>query len=513
MIDEVIIRHVISSFLPRSGVPGALGRMALSFLGLAAAASVSARGGTIRVPADHQTIQTAIGAARPGDTVLVAEGTYVFREPITFAGKNITLRSEGGPLETTLRLFDPKDSSRASVVVFESGEGRGAILEGFTITGGRGTTGLMRPNLGGAILCRGASPTIRYNVMRENELSNGGHGGGIACIGGLGKANPMIVHNLICYNATDRGGGGVYFGQASGIFLENTVLGNTSGDDGGGICCELSDPLIQGNTIVGNVARTFGGGFSNFGPPAPGIVIVNNTIAGNAAGDVGGGVFIMDPPVSVRNCIIRGNLQAFGLEVAQMEPDRMPEVFYCCLAPGSPCSSNGNTCLDPGFPDPGSWDPCEENPGAPCVQIRWHLGDKFACWRNGDYELPLGSPCIDAGDPQDPLDPDGTRADIGAIYFDIERAFLRGDVDADRSILIADVLIVLRGIFLDASEIACQDAADVDDNGHIGLADAILVLLHIFHPMPPEIPPPRVYPGPDPTRDRLRCASGAGSAG
>ena len=36
---------------------------------------------------------------------------------------------------------------------------------------------------------------------------------------------------------------------------------------------------------------------------------------------------------------------------------------------------------------------------------------------NGDYSLQSTSPCIDAGDPNSELDPDGTRADIGAYYF------------------------------------------------------------------------------------------------
>ena len=36
---------------------------------------------------------------------------------------------------------------------------------------------------------------------------------------------------------------------------------------------------------------------------------------------------------------------------------------------------------------------------------------------NGDFTLQPTSPCIDAGDPESPLDPDGTRADMGAYPF------------------------------------------------------------------------------------------------
>jgi len=37
---------------------------------------------------------------------------------------------------------------------------------------------------------------------------------------------------------------------------------------------------------------------------------------------------------------------------------------------------------------------------------------------NNDYTLQPTSPCIDAGDPNSPLDPDGTRADMGAYPYD-----------------------------------------------------------------------------------------------
>ncbi|NIN00842.1 MAG: hypothetical protein GTO24_22995, partial [candidate division Zixibacteria bacterium] len=90
-------------------------------------ASISyAKGDTITVgPAtgwDFQTVQEAIDAAQDGDTVLVAPGEYVITEPITFRGKAITVKSEAGPDETTIRMGTPADINRGSVVIFENTE-------------------------------------------------------------------------------------------------------------------------------------------------------------------------------------------------------------------------------------------------------------------------------------------------------------------------------------------------------------------------------------------------------
>jgi hypothetical protein len=92
---------------------------------------------TIRVPADHSTIQAAIGDASNGDEVEVAPGTY--RERIDFKGKNIWVRSATGP-ETT--ILD--GNFGGPVVTFANSEGAGAIIDGFTIQKGGGPAVSMR---------------------------------------------------------------------------------------------------------------------------------------------------------------------------------------------------------------------------------------------------------------------------------------------------------------------------------------------------------------------------------
>ena len=46
------------------------------------------------------------------------------------------------------------------------------------------------------------------------------------------------------------------------------------------------------------------------------------------------------------------------------------------------------------------------------------LNPLFAAPSDGDFTLIPNSPCIDAGDPNSPTDPDGTIADMGAFFFD-----------------------------------------------------------------------------------------------
>ncbi len=84
------------------------------------------------VPDDVPTIQDAIDAAATGERICVREGLY--NEAIDFSGKDVLVYGEAGPSGTVVDAT----GWDAPVVTFDSGEGSGAELVGFTLTGGAG---------------------------------------------------------------------------------------------------------------------------------------------------------------------------------------------------------------------------------------------------------------------------------------------------------------------------------------------------------------------------------------
>ena len=79
---------------------------------------------TVGVNGDYTTIQGALNAATPGDTILVSEGTYT--EAITFADDNVALIATGSSENTTIT------QAAATVVTF--GVSSGCTIRGFTVS-------------------------------------------------------------------------------------------------------------------------------------------------------------------------------------------------------------------------------------------------------------------------------------------------------------------------------------------------------------------------------------------
>jgi hypothetical protein len=334
--------------------------------------------------------------------VLVAPGTYV--ERINFSGKAIVVTSEAGPDTTII------DGNAGGVVVtFNSGEGRSAVLRGFTITNGGGF-------LGSGVAVSNASPTIDGNVVTANRgcdgiginvsfgsplivnnqiTSNvrsgcsGGIGGAGIKVSGAGAA--VIEANVIADNSLTGGNGGGISLFAAGapvirnnVIARNSVSGISPATQGGGIwIVNQSDALIVQNLIVGNSAGEGGGVYwlVPSGPPGP--RLVNNTIVDNSAMVAGRGSAVFadgfDANAALVNNVLAGPADQTALHCGNFNDPNPPVIqFNDVFTPSGPayggiCADqtgiNGNLSVDPAFAAPAS----------------------------SDYRLRPGSPVIDAG--------------------------------------------------------------------------------------------------------------------
>jgi hypothetical protein len=82
--------------------------------------------------------------------------------------------------------------------------------------------------------------------------------------------------------------------------------------------------------------------------------------------------------------------------------------------------------------------------------------------------------------------------------------FIRGDVNMDWQVDVADVIYHLSYTFSGGPLPVCDDAADANNDGHADISDGIYVLTFIFSGGPaPQ--PPYPDPGPDSVEDDLGC--------
>ncbi len=263
-----------------------------------------AQGAIIHVPGDQPTIQAGIDASVDGDTILVADGTYtgVGNMNIDTTGKAILIQSENGP-ETT--IIDCENSGRGFII--QQDETPATIIRGLTIQ-----NGFIQGDLGAAVKCLRASPTIDNCIFRENNVhTSDDHGGGAigARESSMIVTNCMFVSNTasrnggaVCYRYycspviencqfiqnDSRKGGAIYFDEYCSPVILNCLLDSNTADDGAGIYYgETTTGIIQDTTITGNTGRE-GGGIFVYRSAAP--LISGCTIMDNFAG-FGGGIY------------------------------------------------------------------------------------------------------------------------------------------------------------------------------------------------------------------------------
>jgi len=299
----------------------------------------------IMVPGDSPTIQGAIDFANDGDTVVVSQGTY--NENIDFGGKNITVTSMY-PGDPAMTVIDAGGSG--SVVTFTNGEGPGAVLRGFTITGGYGTVDESSANavLGAGIYCDNASPTIVDNVITGNhaptdEATAAGIGCGIFCR----ASEAVITRNIITEN-TGYGGGAIAV-YVCDVVMTNNLIYNNEATYIGGLYLAYGGQLVN-NTIVGNEATDMGGNVCALGDATAGRFLIKNNIICNAGAS--GGIHVEGGPADYEAITYNNVWNNTGGNY-----DNLPDQI----------GLNGNISQDPGF--------------------------------GLNYHISAGSPCYDAGDP------------------------------------------------------------------------------------------------------------------
>jgi len=412
----------------------------LMFIGLIVAIVINsielANGATITVGPDvghdFDVIQAGIDTAIDGDIVLIAPGEYIITEPITFRGKAITVKSEDGPDETTIRMSTPVDPNRGSVVLFENKETAESILDGFTITGGRGCPFWLPYDLifvwvGGGIYFNASSGTIRNCRIFQNNANGGG---GVCC---LESASMTITDCTIAANSAALAGGGVFCGGenlSSITMIHCVIVGNTAGLGGGGLetWCQASAIVINCVIAQNTVVNGGGGGIicAPYGHPNCSAVVTNSIFWENTATE-GRDIWVRSgASLDITYSNVVGGQNGVSFE------------------DGTPNFGEGNIFADPYFADPNNND--------------YHLMSQAGRWDTSSQSWvkdDVMSPCIDAGDLDSDwtaeLWPHGIRTNIGAYG---------GTLQASRSL---------------------SDAGNVADLNRDGIVDSTDICMMVDH--------------------------------
>ncbi len=236
----------------------------------------------------YGSIQAAVNAAQPGDTVQIQPGGYV--EQVSVVAKN---GSATNPAARIVIEADPSATPgsvvlRGAVTQCAAGhaiqirQSRFVTIRGLTITGAGGAA---------IALAGGADRNLAVHIERSRIVGNGGTGcdGGITI--GAGNIGTLIVNNLVLANgrngiATVDGEGGPH------TLVQNTIHGN----GWNGVSATRSHVfLLINNAITGNGMHpgSTGGrvGVRRETAPLPlAIVLRNNLICGNRLGEIAGPV-------------------------------------------------------------------------------------------------------------------------------------------------------------------------------------------------------------------------------
>ncbi|MFO0881574.1 MAG: choice-of-anchor Q domain-containing protein [Gemmataceae bacterium] len=214
-------------------------------------------------------LQSALAAAAPGDEIWVAAGTYKatsgtdrsatfdLKSDVALYGGFAGTETARGQRDwarhvTTLSgdVGTPGDASDNSYHVLRAEGQTGAVVDGFTVTGGYANLPGTAEALGGGFYNAHGSSTVRHVIFQGNYAYHGG--------GGVGN-NTGTLALADCVIAGNRGGygGGLWVDFSSTTTATNvTIAGNTSDWGYGGALVATGSTLALTNGIVwGNTGQ------------------------------------------------------------------------------------------------------------------------------------------------------------------------------------------------------------------------------------------------------------------
>lgn len=257
--------------------------------------SAGALGATLPVPSqDYPTIQAAMNAASPGDTVLVGPGTYyetvMLSAGVVLAGsgRDVTIIDGGGAELPVVTLEnDPSGTAAVRDLTLQNGAvGLRAVNSAIEIS-----QNLIWQNLYGGIAVWGGACTISGNRIQDNG------GPGLRTDGGDGtiKDNEFTGNHAVPGRYFPFGpiAGGAECNLSGNMqILRNSFTAN-SGVGGGGIAVDRlqvgASCLIEGNVVEansGNAGGIYAGEWDSADPTR--MVVRDNTVRNNQGGQAGG---------------------------------------------------------------------------------------------------------------------------------------------------------------------------------------------------------------------------------
>ena len=305
---------------------------------------VSPTGGDIHpytIPAwAAHSIQDAVDAASPGDTIMVGAATY---------GENVTVTTPchilgGWNGDFTVRdpsTYESRIQKTGTCVSFMNLGAEFCGIEGMTLANGTGTSTLLPMSgvFGGGVFSYGSSPLIKDNIFVNcgvAGITSFSAGGAIACYNGdvviegneltgckaqsgggiyVYQTSAEIRGNVISGSyanagySGDRRGGGLYAYHAEVELEGNVISGCYDYKNGGGLYSRFSQTSLSGDSIVGNTVATYGGGIY---AERDTLVLSGVVVRGNSSGTFAGGIYTKAEYVEMRNGIVALNTAMLG---------------------------------------------------------------------------------------------------------------------------------------------------------------------------------------------------------